>query len=285
MQTLLSLLSFSDWIHNCPHKLSHKIVSEWSSFVDGFEILLSWPELIEFSERVRNTEIEIPGECASLTNEAMRTILDSSAFSIHVHDLKELSVEKRSQALTAINGLTDRFSHLTLVFHADEAPQILLDQIVPNLTSPRRCTIENMCPQKRELISLSEVAAFLDRYPELSLTFDICHWLEANSQETSLKEVSDFMASYGNRVRSIHVSVPTSAYSGYKKENFTRHHLLTRSDFPFHEVFRLVLSSASADVRCVSEGYFPVSFGNLVEEEIDYLKQVVREIQSQAQLS
>lgn len=267
-----SLLSLCTWLETSEgcRKLSDLILSCGPARVSGYEAGLCWEELECFVEALEEGFYGLPASCCRLTPGAQRHIRSLPSLSFHLADAKNLGFDHERWAAHLLGRLHRVLRNARFVIHPDETTFGTFSRLTSEIVEPWVVTIENMCPRKISHVSLPEISALLRSEPKLGLTFDVCHWIEAGG-DYSGTELRDFFTEFGSRTRALHVSVPTSCFSGYSGYDGLAHHLCVRSGLSIEPLLSNLLGFLPHDVSLVIEGYVPPLDEVILSEEIEYL--------------
>lgn len=266
--TAISLNSFSTWlvVPQLAQQLSNSILHSWP-LVDGYEIQLCWSDLEAFTSSVERGEKCLPSKYHNFSKAAQKHILNLPFISFHLDSFAALNGEEIKKISRSLALLSAHLPHAYFVAHPDEVNEDFFRNVTDELEEPRILTVENMDFRKKTHHRLCEVASLLSSNPKLGLTFDVCHWLE-NEEQNSTEELIHFISQYKDRVRAIHVSSPVSLYVGYHISERTNHYLCSESGNNLNSFMQTILALLHSDVALVLEGFAPPSCSSLITQEI-----------------
>lgn len=218
----------------------------------------------------------LPHRYGCLTPALQRKILRLPCNSVHLDDLKNLSDYSYEWLVAAIKLISNEIHCIEFTTHPDELS--LAELGIVNELFQFDCTlsIENMDCRKSNCRELTEIANILEHCPNLSCTFDLCHWLE-NGRDVAEPELFDFMTKYRERISKIHFSVPASIAPDYlaRPEIETFHFLGQESGNLNASKF---LSDFEHFEKWVIEGIVPPGSEQLLNQEISRLSHLAAEV-------
>lgn len=252
---------------------------EWSSYIQaglmGLEIHLSFAQIDSWCDKLQQGEIVLPqrtpNSVYAIPSLALKHLILSPHTRIHLDDLKNLPVKRRAwlfdqlKTIYAITGINK------FLMHPDEVSIDSWRSLVSVWPEHLELSFENMDLFKKSFKSLGEAEDLLDACPKLSMTFDLCHWLELGKGSDDPELVS-FFERYQERISTIHFSVPESESAAYDltERASCRHFLWSESNLEIQPDFFALLPS---NAPLVLEGMVPARKSELLTQEISLLSQ------------
>jgi hypothetical protein len=159
------------------------------------------------------------------------------------------------------------------VFHPDESEIRRIAMVSDFLPDDIHLSVENMDIEKRNFQSLAEVDRLLDSVPGVTLTFDMCHWLEMGFDLES-PALRAFLVKHRDRFRILHCSAHKSDHDIYKDYGFIKHRMLLGSGVTLTPSF---LELLPGDCTVTLEGYVPLGRSQEALTEIRTVRAMLAE--------
>jgi hypothetical protein len=276
-KVLISSASFALWFQSEPllRRLELVLCDALLEdlLIDGIELALDFSELGQWTRgRSARPRKVLPGSFGNLSPELQQRLLRLRHNTVHLAPLKNLHASRRSWLIERLRMVADTTGITEFTVHPDEVTDDAWQQILDQLPADIVLSVENMDPRKRNYRTLGEMQALLDTYPQLRLTFDLCHWLEEGGSSSSV-EMLEFFKRNGERISKIHFSVPRSMHESYGDiaPGFTSHFLAASSDVWVAQAF---FDALPQGIRWVSEGLVPLRGVKLLKAELYQLNRL-----------
>lgn len=277
------ILSTSSLWSSSPFGVSER---DWSGYIQaglmGLEVSLNFSQIDSWCHSLQNGQIALPSSslkvsdkvhhiCAQTQAHSLKQLILSPHTRIHLDDLKHLPVKRRAWLFDQLKTIYAKTGINRFLMHPDEVSIDSWRSLLSVWPESLELSFENMDLFKKSFKSLGEAGDLLDACPKLSMTFDLCHWLELGKGSDD-PELISFFERYHKRISAIHFSVPESESIAYDlaERASCRHFLWSESNIEIKPDFFALWPSNAA---LVLEGMVPARKPELLSDEISLLSQ------------
>ena len=233
--------------------------------ISGFEFSVTIEALRQFKKEIATDPDAIPGRWSFLSKKLRSVIATFPSHHLHLSGLETLSRDEIVELATLMNEMSATHNFGVWTFHPDTISRENLVALAQSLSPQVVLSAENMDPHKKEFRSLAEMHDLLSEVPSLACTFDISHWL-AHGFDAHAEELITFLTTHQQRIKALHLSVPTSRCKAAKEIKDTGgHYLLAESGWHLPAAF---FDALPPSLAIILEGAVPVDHFDMLQDEI-----------------
>jgi hypothetical protein len=230
--------------------------------IDGFEVGYSLHDLVGKGSLLPERFKDLPVH--------LQSRIIASLHSIHLPSLGNLKEDEKLLLAHRVRHAYETGLCCEFTIHPDNTSFQDWRMFLQTMPDGSIISVENMDREKQNYKTLSELKLLMDLFPQLHITFDICHWLELG-HPSDCRDLLELFEDYHGRISKVHFSAPSSSASWYSPAQGMQdnHNLVSNSGWNISPDFYGALSN----VPFVMEGGIPLGCIEAIVGEVELIRQ------------